>query len=94
MKKVLLAAVAVTAFAIGAGAGPVSAAPGFNASKWCSANADFGFGHGDCVKIVTKLVNKSGNDDAVALCQDFKLEFPDDFDANFKNLGECVNSLK
>jgi hypothetical protein len=91
MKKILIGTAA--ALALSLAFAPANASPDFNASQYCTDNADFGFGHGDCTKIVTKIVNKTGSDDAVAFCQDWKLEFPDDFDAAFKNMGDCVKTL-
>lgn len=93
MKKVLVATVAAAALTFCFSAAPVTAAPGFNASQYCKSINDAGYSHGDCTSIVTKVVNKTGSDDAAAFCQDLKLEFPDFFDATFKNLGECVSSF-
>jgi hypothetical protein len=94
MKKILMGA-ATAALVLGFALAPAGAAPGFNASQYCSSLTppDAGFSHGDCVSIVTKIVNKTGSDDAAAFCQDFKLEDPTDFDTFYKNLGDCVSSL-
>jgi hypothetical protein len=93
MKKVLIAAAAVTALALGAGAGPVSAAPGFNPSKYCNSIGNAGLSHGECTSLVARIVNKSGSDDAAAFCKEFQLFDPTTFDATFKNLGDCVSSF-
>ncbi|MBI1210835.1 MAG: hypothetical protein GC190_05185 [Alphaproteobacteria bacterium] len=93
MKKILFATATAAALTLGFAGAPVSAAPGFNASQYCKSIGDAGYSHGDCTSIVTKVVNKSGSDDAAAFCQDLKLEFPDFFDATYKNLGDCVSSF-
>ena len=93
MKKLLILAAATTALALSAGVGPVSAAPGFNASQYCTDNGDFGFSHGDCTSIIAREANKSGSDDPAAFCKAFKLVDPTDFDAFYKNIGDCVSSF-
>lgn len=93
MKKILIgtAAALVLSFAFA----PAQAAPGFNASQYCTDNGDFGIGHGRCTELVTKLVDKSVRNDAVEACKEFQTFDPDGFEAfGFKNRGACVSFLR
>ena len=88
MKKLLIGAVSAVALSF-AFTGPASADPSF--SKFCSDNNDFGYTHGECTSILTGFYNKGkGNNDAAAVCRDFRAGSPAFFDAAWGNLGKCV----
>jgi len=90
MKKLLIGAVSAVALTL-AFSGPAAAVPG--ASQYCTANGDFGLSHGDCVSLIENLYNK-GNAEEVGVCKLFKEFYPGIFDYYFKNLGDCVSSLR
>jgi hypothetical protein len=90
MKKLLIGAVSAAALTLALSM-PASAAPG--ASQACKVLGDLGLSHGECVSLLQANFN-NGNADAVGLCK-FTKEFnPALFDALFKNLGDCVSSLR
>ena len=92
MKKLLMAAGVATVLTLGFGVAPASAAPNF--SQLCTDNGDFGVSHGECTSILNGFYNKGkGNNDAAALCKDFKVTDPDNFAAFFGNVGQCVKLI-
>jgi hypothetical protein len=92
MKKLLIGA--VSAFALSfVLAGSANAAPNF--SQFCKDNNNFGLAsHGDCVSVYSAFFNNGkGNNDAAALCKNIKDTDPAFFDANWKNVGQCVKAV-
>jgi hypothetical protein len=75
------------AFALSFTAAPAAAAP--NASQFCTANGDFGVTHGECTSFFA-----GGNSLAVTNCKFIRDNFPAIFDANWKNLGDCVSFMR
>ena len=91
MKKILLGTLAAAALSLGLAVSPASAIPG--ASDYCTTNSDFGLSHGDCVSLIQNLFNE-GNSDAVGVCKLYEKFYPGIFYSVFKNLGQCVSSLR
>ena len=93
MKKILIGTAAALALTLSFGS--AGAAPGFNASQYCTDNGDFGLSHGRCTELVTKIVDKSTSNDAVEACKEFQAFDPDGFTAfGFKNRGDCISWLR
>lgn len=85
MKNLLIGAVSAVALSFAFGAAPASAA---SANSICKDNSDLGFAtHGECVSFINK-------DLIVDACKNFKANNPAAFDANYKNLGDCVSSIR
>ena len=92
MKKLLIAAAAVGALA---SFGVTSASAGTNWSQVCTANGNYSVSHGECVSILTRYDNNpNGSDDVAAYCKAFQVVDPTNFDAFFKNRGDCIKQLK
>lgn len=91
MRKVMsvLGSAALMVGFLGLAATPAFADP--NSSQLCSENADFGFSHGACVS----LLQSDGNSSAVfvSICKQLQEQSPTEFDAVFKNRGDCVSLL-
>lgn len=88
MKKLLIGAVSAVALSFALGAAPASAA-GFNASQFCKDFSDFGVTHGECTSYFA-----GGNSLPVTNCKFIQDNFPVIFDANWKNLGQCVSETR
>jgi hypothetical protein len=82
MRKIVAASAAALALGL-IGASGASADPNF--SEFCSANGDFGLGHGACVSFFTSQ-GQSG-----ALAESLCAKFGDGF---FANHGQCVSSFR
>jgi hypothetical protein len=96
MKKLLIGAVSAVALSFAFAVAPTSAAPGFNASKYCTDNGDFApflSSHGECVRYFTKIADTTTSNDAVAFCKVIQDVDPAFFDSVWKNIGQCVKSF-
>lgn len=92
MKKLLTGA-ALAALILGFSGFVANAAP--NWSQACTANSNFGLTHGECSSILNGFFNDGkGNNDVAAYCKLIKARNPAFFDANFKNVGDCIAKLK
>lgn len=60
-----------------------------NASQVCKAFNDFGATHGQCTSFFS-----GGNNTPVTVCKIIRDNFPAFFDANWKNLGQCVKDAR
>lgn len=92
MKKLLLAATTATVLTLGFGVAPASADPNF--SQVCTDNDNFGVSHGECTSILNSFNKGNGNNDVSAFCRAIKATDPAFFDANFKNVGQCIKAFK
>ena len=87
MKKLLIGAVSAVALSFAFAAMPATAAP--NASDFCKAFNDFGVTHGQCTS------HFSGGDSLpVTRCKIIKKYFLAFFNANWKNIGDCVSDAR
>jgi hypothetical protein len=92
MRKVIISALAAATLAaapLSLAATPAFADPDF--SQVCNQHDDFGFSHGACVSIINSNLHSS----AVfhSLCRQLQQQYPVEFNALFRNIGDCVSSL-
>ncbi len=84
---------AFAALILAFGGTAANAAP--NWSQACTANNNFGLSHGECTSVLNGYYNEGkGNNDVAAYCKFIKAQYPAFFDANFKNVGDCIAKLK
>lgn len=90
MKKLLFGTITAVGLSL-AIAGGASAANNVNASKFCTAQNDFGVGHGTCTSIVNQCAN-TGNQ-TLCICKQLKAADILEPILGVTNMGQCVKVL-
>lgn len=90
MKKLLIGTITAVGLTVALASG-ASAANNVNASKYCTANGNFGVSHGECTSIVNQAAN-TGNF-TLSLCKQLKVANLLTPILGVSNLGQCVKVL-